>query len=109
MILLNGLITNDKFCLSRISPSRLSWARRPPRRRAHHQATTGYFHNDSEHCGGAYETSVAHKASIAGEQGRSTAVGSRLPTPASVAQRAPGHAASSPSSATRAITVGGSR
>jgi hypothetical protein len=29
MILLNGLITHDKFCLSRISPSRVHWARRP--------------------------------------------------------------------------------
>jgi hypothetical protein len=30
MTLLNGLITNDKFCLSRTSPSRVHWARRPP-------------------------------------------------------------------------------
>jgi len=28
----NGLITNDKFCLSRTSPSRVRWARRPPQR-----------------------------------------------------------------------------
>ena len=31
--LLNGLITNDKFCLSRTSPSRICWTRRSPQRR----------------------------------------------------------------------------
>ena len=29
MILLNGLITHDTCCLSRTSPSRVRWARRP--------------------------------------------------------------------------------
>ena len=29
MVLLNGLITNDKFCMRRLSPSRVHWARRP--------------------------------------------------------------------------------
>jgi hypothetical protein len=34
MILLNGLITHDKFRMSRISPSRVRWVRRVPLRRA---------------------------------------------------------------------------
>ena len=48
MVLLNGLITNDKFCMSRISLSRVHWARRPPQRRAP-PAMTDYLHNDSDH------------------------------------------------------------
>jgi hypothetical protein len=49
MILLNGLITNDKFCLSRTSPSRVRWARRPPQRRAF-RAMTDDLHHDPERC-----------------------------------------------------------
>jgi hypothetical protein len=79
MVLLNGLITNDKFCMSRISPARVRWARRPPQRRAL-PAMTDYLHNDPEHCGGGHETPVAHPASVPGGRGRRAAMGSGLPT-----------------------------
>jgi hypothetical protein len=79
MILFNGLITNDKFCMSRVSPSRVRWARRPPQRRAF-RAMTDYLHNDPEHCGGSHETPVAHSASVPGGGGRRAAMGSGLPT-----------------------------
>jgi hypothetical protein len=86
MILLNGLITNDKFCMSRMSPSRVHWARRPPLRQAHSLATTGYLHNDLAHCGGADETSVAHTSPVSRDGGWSPAMGSSLPAPASLQQ-----------------------
>jgi hypothetical protein len=105
MVLLNGLITNDKFCMSRISPSRMRWARRPPQRRAP-PAMTDYLHNDSEHCGGSHETPVAHPASVPGGRGRRAAMGSGLPTPASLelAPRVPSRLSTTVASTTRGGT-----
>lgn len=40
----NGLITHDKFGLSRTSPSRVRWARRPPQRRAFRAMTDDRQH-----------------------------------------------------------------
>lgn len=49
MILLNELITHDKCCLSRTSPSRVRWTRRPPQRRTF-RAMTDDLHHDPERC-----------------------------------------------------------
>jgi hypothetical protein len=105
MILLNGLITNDKFCLSRISPYRVRWARRPPQRRVF-RVMTDYLHNDPEHCGGSHETPVAYPASVPGGRGGRAAMGSGLPTlaPLESAPRVP----SSLSAVIDSTTAGGS-
>jgi hypothetical protein len=79
MVLFNGLITHDNFCMSRMSPSRVRWVRRAPLRRAP-PAMTDYLHNDSDHCAGSHETPMAHPASIPGGRGRRAAMGSGLPT-----------------------------
>ena len=54
----NGLITNDKFCLSRPGRLSLSWSRRP-RRLLRADAKADYPPNDIGHCGGTYETPMA--------------------------------------------------
>jgi hypothetical protein len=107
VVLLNGLITNDKFCMSRTNPSRVRWARRPSQRRALPPATARYLHNDPEHGGGGHETPVAHPASVPRDRGWRTAVGSGLPTPAPLehAQRVP---SSLSAAAIDATTEGGS-
>src|SRR6266511_2856932 len=70
MILFNGLITPDTFCLSRPSPSRLHWTRRPPLRRAPSMATRGDLHDDIAPCGGAHATSVAQTSAVPRDGGR---------------------------------------
>ena len=92
LALLNGLITNDKFCMSRVSPSRVRWVRRAPLRRAP-PAMTDDLHNDSDHCGGSHDTPVAHPASVPGGRGRRAAMGSGRPTraPLASAPRPPSH------------------
>ena len=55
---LNGLITNDKFCLTRRGRLALSWWRRPLRLRDRPVAVA-YLHEDPVHRGGAYEAVMA--------------------------------------------------
>ena len=63
MILLNGLITNDKFCLSRVSRQKLRYARRP--RTLPCQAVDSYaYPRDEEHRGGANEATVERPSSV---------------------------------------------
>ena len=54
---LNGLITNDKFCLIHTGRLALSWRRRPLRLRDPAAAT--YLHEVSVPRGGAYEAVMA--------------------------------------------------
>jgi hypothetical protein len=79
---LNGLITNDKFCLIRTGRLALSWWRRPLRLRDSAPAT--YLHEVSVPRGGAYEAIMASAPTTAGEPGRGAAVGSGLPAPAAL-------------------------
>ena len=79
---LNGLITNDKFCLVRTSRLALSWWRRPLRLRD--PATATYFHEVSVPRGGADEAVMASAAVSADPPGRGAAVGSSLPVPAAL-------------------------
>lgn len=78
MVLLNGLITNDKFCLSRISRQKLRYARR--RRVSPCVVDDGCeYLRDERHHGGANEAAVATSASVSTDHGCGAAVGSGLP------------------------------
>jgi hypothetical protein len=90
MVLLNGLITNDKFCFVRTSQVQLRWAHRP--RRDSPQAMTveqGYLPETQRLAGGTYEAPVANPPSLSDSHRRSTALGPSLSTPAAVGADAP--------------------
>lgn len=79
---LNGLITNDKFCLIRTGRLALSGWRRPLRLRDPAPAT--YLHEVSVPRGGPYEAVMASAPIAADEPGWGAAVGSGLPAPAAL-------------------------
>ncbi len=76
---LDGLITNDKFCLSRSGRLVLSWWRYPLRRRDQEQAHRGTIPDTEGDRGGADAAPVADPPSDAAGCGRSTSMGSGLP------------------------------
>jgi len=78
----NGLITNDKFCLIRRGRLTLSWWRRPLRLRD--PATATYLHEVSVPRGGPYEAVMASAPIAADEPGGGAPVGSGLPAPAAL-------------------------
>jgi hypothetical protein len=79
MILFNGLITNDKFCLSRVSRQKLRYTRRP--RTLPCQAVDSYaYPRDEEHRGGAHEATVESPSSVSADHECPAAVGPGLPT-----------------------------
>jgi hypothetical protein len=79
MVLLIGLITNDKFCLSRVSQQKLRYARRP--RTLPCQAVDSYaYPRDEEHRGGANEATVERPSSVSADHECRAAVGPGLPT-----------------------------
>jgi len=79
----NGLITNDKFCLSRPGRLMLSWSRRP-RRPRQSDAQADYPPNDIAHCGGPHETTLARAPAFDSEPRRTTSLGSGLPIPSAM-------------------------
>src|SRR5215831_16674361 len=79
VVLLNGLITNDKFCVSRVSRQKLRYARRP--RTLPCQAVDSYaYPRDEEHRGGANEATVESPSPVSAEDECRAAVGPGLPT-----------------------------
>ena len=79
VVLLNGLITNDKFCLSRVIQQKLRYSRRS--RTLPCQATDSYeYPRDERHRGGANEAIMESQSSVSTDQGCGAAVGSGLPT-----------------------------
>jgi len=82
----NGLITNDKFCMSRHISLRLTWSRFPLRLRFPARASGTYLPGESAHVGahrgGSHETAMAHTSPGAPPAGWATTVGPGLPTPA---------------------------
>jgi hypothetical protein len=78
---LNGLITNDKFCMIRSARLHLTWSRRPLRLQPPAAGESAYPLDENTHPGGADETPVANSPRTATEAGRATPVGSSLPTP----------------------------
>src|SRR5260370_7162635 len=79
VVLFNGLITNDKFCLSRVSRQKLRYARRF--RTLPCQAVDSYaYPRDEEHRGGVNEATVESPSPVSADNECRTAVGPGLPT-----------------------------
>src|SRR5215831_13218113 len=73
---INGLVTNDKFCMSRQSQIKLRWSRQLYRSRPR---KSRYAPHETSHQGAYYETSVADTSTVSGVGRRGTTVGSSLP------------------------------
>src|SRR5919197_6016659 len=74
--LVNGLSTNDKFCLIRHSQIKLRWSRHPYRFRPR---KSQYAPDETSPQGGYHDTPVAETASGSANGRRGTTLGSRLP------------------------------
>jgi hypothetical protein len=85
---LNGLITNDKFCLSRPGRLKLSWSRRPMRMRDLPTNVTIYPSDETVPRGGKHEAIVDQASERTRIARRGAALGSRLSTPSAME---PGH------------------
>ena len=80
---INGLITNDKFCVSRVARLQLTWSRYEVWR----QRTAALKTSPSveiHFCGGCHETTMADSSADDGVNGRPAAMGSSLPMAAGV-------------------------
>jgi hypothetical protein len=78
---LNGTITNDKFCMTRAGRLHLSWWRRPLRSRPTAPDVSGYPADETSRRGGTHETSMEHPPSVPRGSRWSSSLGSRLPGP----------------------------
>src|SRR3954468_5984034 len=76
---LDGLITNDKFCLSRLGRLTLSWWRYPLRRRDQDRPRAGTVPGPDGDRGGAHEAPVADSPPHAAGRGRGATVGPGVP------------------------------
>src|SRR5262245_2107668 len=101
--LINGLVTNDKFCMSRQSQIKLRWSRQPYRFRPRNSR---YAPHEISHQGAYHETSVADTSTVSGVGRRGTTVESRLPASPAMEpiDRAAGH---SPSHHVLSAPIGG--
>ncbi len=80
MILLNGLITNDKFCLTLVTPVRLRWVRRPRAGVGVRADLANLSEDVRESSGGEHATELANSTSAATDSRCGATVGSSLPT-----------------------------
>jgi hypothetical protein len=80
VVLLNGLITNDKFCLIRVSQQKLRYSRRPRALTCQAAGSYEYPRDEGQHRGGTNEATVANPSSVSTDHGCGAAVGSSLPT-----------------------------
>ena len=80
VVLLNGLITNDKFCLSRVSQQKLRYVRGPRAFACQTTSSCAHLRDEPQHRGGAHEATMASPSSVSVEHGCRAAVGSGLPT-----------------------------
>jgi hypothetical protein len=80
----NGLITNDKFCMSRTGRLELTWWRRPRRLRSQVAGKWAYSPDERVHRGGAYEAPVETSPTAASDPGRGASVGPSLPAPSAM-------------------------
>jgi hypothetical protein len=82
---LNGLITNDKFCLTRTGRLTLTWSRRRPQPPGPSSGGTAYPSDGQFHRGGTYETPpVEHSPRTEIGLGRTAPLGSGLPAPSAM-------------------------
>jgi hypothetical protein len=75
---LNGMITNDKFCMIRQGRVQLRWSRRPYRFRLR---KSDYAPNEIRQEESSHETLLADTAAVPADGGRGAAVGSGLSIP----------------------------
>src|SRR5262249_43140899 len=103
MVLLNGLITNDKFCFVRTSQITLRWAHRPRRNSPQAALAEKRYLPETPHSqGGAYEAPVANPPSLSGNHRQKTTLRPGVSTPAGVgAGVGSQHRRSAPRSASR--------
>ena len=78
MILFNGMITNDKFCMIRQGRVQLRWSRRPYRFRPR---KSDYAPDEIRQEESSHETPLADTAAVPADGGRGAAVGSGLSIP----------------------------
>jgi hypothetical protein len=76
--LLNGLFTNDKFCLSRFGQLSLTWWRYPLRLRGRHSDLQTASLGEVAHQGGSHETAVAHSPADVRPSRRAATLGPRI-------------------------------
>jgi hypothetical protein len=87
MVLLNGLIANDKFCLSLVSSRKLDWVRGPRVGVGGRIGPASHPEGVRPPSGGEHATKVAGSTAVAAEVGCRAAVGSSLPTSPGVDSR----------------------
>jgi IstB-like ATP binding protein len=100
---INGLVTNDKFCMSRQSQITLHWSRKPYRSRPQKSA---YAPAEMSQQGGYHETPLADTASVSGDSRRHASVGPSLSTSPAMEPAEPADRHSQPVSFF-ALTIGG--
>jgi hypothetical protein len=76
--LLNGLITNDKFCMTRTGQLRLNHWRRPLRLRTSDTEQMVYSASEESECGGSHETPVENPSGSTGISKRPEPMGPSL-------------------------------
>jgi hypothetical protein len=81
MILFNGTVTNDKFCLIRFCQFQLRWSRQPYRFRPRKPDD---LLDETSHREGSHDTPLADTAAIPADDRRGTAMGSGVPIPAAM-------------------------
>ena len=81
---LNGLITNDKFCLTRYAQLQLSWSRHAGYLDEKARRESVYPADKYAHLGGTDETPVANPPHLDDPCQRSAALGSSLPQPSAM-------------------------
>jgi hypothetical protein len=81
MVLLNGMITHDKFCLIRHCQVQLCWSRQPYRFRPRKPDD---LLDETSHREGSHDTPLADTAAIPANGGWGTAMGSGVPIPAAM-------------------------
>src|SRR5258707_1677486 len=108
----NGLITNDKFCLTRCGRLALTWPRSHPLPRAWRQGSAAYAPRDDPHRRGGRHASPAHALvapppSTVPSPGRAAALGSRVSVPPAVHPNSPCTPATAPESPVARTGEGG--
>jgi hypothetical protein len=80
MVLLNGLITNDKFCFIRLSALKLEWSRRRREIAIRKAGLANNLREERTLPGGDDEAQMANSPSMQSDGGCGATVGSGLPT-----------------------------
>jgi hypothetical protein len=81
LVLFNGMVTNDKFCLIRRCQVQLRWSRQPYRSRPR---KADDLLDETSHREGSHETPLADTAAIPANGGWGAAMGSGIPIPAAL-------------------------